>query len=121
MNMRFVALALAAITACGGEANTSPKQTVDGQWIGTIGSQDITLNLVQSGSAVSGSGTITNTPTGTRALSIAGAYTPPSIAVTLSSGSVDPMSLQASVAGASMTGSLTGSGFTGEGITLTRQ
>jgi hypothetical protein len=79
------------------------------------------MTLVENGGVVTGSGTLTNTPTGTRAQTISGTFASPTLDVTLSSGSVQPVALHATVSGNSMTGNLTGSGFTGDAISLARQ
>ena len=112
-------LALATIPACGG-GGTDAKTTVDGTWTGQTGGQLLTLSLVQSGSGVTGSGTMTNTPTGTRALTVSGSFSNPTFTATLSSGSAEPINISANVTGKTMTGSLNGSGFTGDAITLSR-
>ena len=116
---RFAAvLAFAMLAACGD--STAPAPTVDGTWTGQTGSQLFTLTLNQSGTSVTGSGTVTNTPTGTRALTVVGSFNAPTLTATLSSGSIQPINLTASVNGKAMTGSLSGSGWNGEAITLNR-
>ena len=112
----------ALLVACGGsDAATAPKNSVGGTWTGVVGGQTLSMTLVENAGAVTGTGTITNTPTGTRALTVTGTFVSPKLTATMTSGTVQPIALQATVAGTSMTGSLTGSGFTGEGITLARQ
>ena len=119
---RFLMAGLSALlVACGSDSATAPKISAGGTWSGVIGGQTLSMTLVESSGAVTGTGTITNTPTGTRALTITGTFVSSKLTATLSSGTLQPIALQASIAGSSMTGSLTGSGFTGEGITLTRQ
>jgi hypothetical protein len=110
------------VVACGGSDNaTSPKATVGGTWRGVVDGQTLSLTLIENAGSVSGTGTITNTPTGTRALTVTGTFVNAAFTATMSSGTLQPIALQATVAGSSMTGNLTGSGFTGEAITLTRQ
>jgi hypothetical protein len=108
-----------AIPACSGSTDVRP--TVQGTWSGSVQGQVLTLSLTESGGAVAGSGTITGTYTGTRALTVAGSFEPPHVSITMTSGTMQPLNLTATLAGKTMTGSLNGSGFTGEGITLMRQ
>ena len=122
MRKVLMAALFASLAACGGsDGTTAPNASVGGTWTGIVGGQTLTMPLVESAGAVTGTGTITNTPTGTRALTVTGTLVSPKLTATMSSGTLQPIALQATVAGSSMTGSLTGSGFTGEGITLARQ
>jgi hypothetical protein len=114
-----MAVLLAGLMSCSKSA-TEPKPTVTGTWTGIRGSQLFTLSLVDNSGVVAGSGTLTNTPTGTRALTISGTFIAPTMTITMSSGTLQPISLVATVTGKSMGGTLTGSGFTGEAIELTR-
>lgn len=94
--------------------------TATGTFTGVIGSQALSVTLLQSGSAVSGVGTITNTPTGTRALSITGSFTSPNLIVTITSGSTTPFSLQGTIGADAIAASLTGAGFNGDALSLYR-
>lgn len=119
---RLILITLTAlVAACGGDSSTAPKQTVAGTWMGVTGLQTLTMTLVENGGVVSGTGTLTNTPTGTRAMTVAGTHTGTSLTATLSSGTLQPVNLQATVSGNGMSGTLTGSGFAGDPIMLTRQ
>jgi hypothetical protein len=113
-----IALSLAA---CGGDSSTAPTITVAGAWTGTVSTQVIDMTLVENAGAVSGSGTISNTPTGTRALTISGTFAAGTMNVTMSSGTIQPINFRATVVlPKSMAGTLTGSGFTGEVVTFSR-
>jgi hypothetical protein len=114
----MAALALIALAACGGSTEPKPAPWYDGTWSGTTGGQTITLDMIENGGAVTGTGTITGTPT--RALTVAGTYSAPTLVVTLTAGLAPAVSLRGTVNGATMAATLTGSGFTGEGITMTR-
>jgi hypothetical protein len=92
-----------------------------GAWVGTIGSQVLTLNLSEAGGVVSGSGTLTNTPSGTRALVAGGTLNGAALNVTLTSGSAQPFALTGTQLGTTISGSLTGSGFNANAITLAKQ
>lgn len=94
---------------------------LSGTWTGSVGSQLLTLNIVESGGVVSGNGTLTNTPTGTRALVASGTLASSTVNITMTSGTIQPFSLQGTVLGASIVGTLNGSGFTNNPITMTKQ
>lgn len=117
MRRIFAALALAAIVSCGG--STEPVATVNGTWTGVTGTQTFVMTIVSNSGAVTGSGTISSS-SGPLATTIVGTYSPPIVTATLTSGLHPPINLVATVTGKSMTGSLNGSGFTGDAITLTR-
>jgi hypothetical protein len=93
---------------------------VDGSWSGTTGGQTLTLTLVENSNVVTGTGLITNTPTGTRALVVTGTYSAPSATLTMSSGSTSPFNLKATATTKTLAGAMNGSGFTGEIFVLTR-
>jgi hypothetical protein len=123
MRPRFVPLLLALALACKGDSPAAPSVSLAGHWVGAIGSQTIDLTMTESAGTVAGSGTISNTPTGTRALTVAGSYTGGPIGhvdVTLSSGPAQPFALSGQVYATSILGSLNGSGFTGDVVTFTR-
>ncbi|HXU02128.1 MAG TPA: hypothetical protein VN903_14255, partial [Polyangia bacterium] len=99
------------LTSPGSSATATMPVTVSlvsaaGTWRGVTGTQVLTVTLVDNGGAISGSGTLTNTPTGTRALIANGALVGSKVSLTLSSGTVQPFNLDATLAGATMTGSL---------------
>lgn len=123
MRFRFLSCILLLAIACKGDSPAAPNVSLAGRWVGSIGTQTIDMTLTESSGTVSGSGTISNTSIGTRALTISGAYTGGPIGhvdVTLSSGTAQPFALAGQVYQTSILGSLTGSGFTGDVITFSR-
>lgn len=117
-------LVLCLLAACKGDSPAAPNVSVNGRWVGSVGTQTIDMTLAQQSNTVTGSGTITNTPSGTRALTISGSYTAGPIGhvdVTLSSGTTQPFALSGQVYATSILGSLTGSGFTGDVVTFTKR
>jgi hypothetical protein len=110
-------LAIIAVSSC----STEPKVQVSGVWTGTIETQVLTLTLNEASGVVSGSGTLTNTPSGTRAQTVSGSYVEPTISMTLSSGSAQPINLTGTVSSSTIAGTLNGSGFSSNAITLTRK
>lgn len=128
MRKLLAVLAFLSLAGCGGSDGPTapvippvviPVVTPTGTWTGTVGTQVLTLVLVQNAANVNGTGTLTNTPTGTRSYSVTGTYTAPVLDVTIA-GSGSPFALHAVLTEKRMTGDLQGSGFTGEVITLTK-
>ena len=126
---RFGALACFAfllLANCGKDATPPIVQTVTptGDWRGTVNSQVLSLSLIESGGNVSGTGSITNTPTGTRALTVTGTFVTTtasaSIDLTLSS-SAGTFTLDGVISAHFIAGDLQGSGFTGQTVILDRQ
>lgn len=116
---RLLTVAMAfALAAC--SSSTAPKVTVAGTWSGSTGGQALTLTLAENAGSVSGSGTLTNTPAGTIAITVSGSFVGSTVSLALTSGLHPAINLSGTVAGNTMTGALQGSGFTGEAITLTR-
>lgn len=108
--------AAAAVLACG---DNDPSPQVGGVWQGTLDDQVFTLTLSEASGQVNGNGTITNTPTGTRALTVTGTFVPPStISLTMSSGTTTPFNMQGTVSTTAIVGKLNGSGFAGEVLIL---
>lgn len=121
MRKVLAVLALTLASACGSDSGTSPTASLTGAWSGPVGTQTLSLSLVENSGVVTGSGTLTGTPTGTRAQTVAGTFNGATLNATLSSGSVQPVNLTATLAGTKLSGNLVGSGFTGDAIVLTRQ
>lgn len=117
--MKLSAIAIVALLLVGCE---DPPPSPVGSWTGTSGTQTIKMTLGMTGSSVSGSGSIT-TPSGPRALTINGTFVSPTLSVTLApGGTTQPINLTATMnrEGTAMSGTLNGSGFSGEFIGFTR-
>jgi hypothetical protein len=123
MKRMVVMLAALLLVACSGKSPVAPlPPTVTGNWQGDIaGPQVLTLALSQSGGTVSGSGILTNTPSGTRALTATGTFIDPVLSMTISSGTTQPFNLTATLTNGTLYGNLQGSGFTGSMIAMYRQ
>lgn len=119
MNSRLVIAVMAGlIVGCGGGDSTSPeKPTVTGSWIGTTGGQTLSFALVENSGAVTGSGSLTGIG-GPFAQTISGTFVNPTLTITLTSGQHPPFTLTATLSGTALNGTLSGSGFQGEAITL---
>lgn len=116
---RWIMVAM-VLMAAGCKSSTGPKITVAGTWAGVTNAQLLTLTLVENSGEVSGSGTLTNTPSGTIAITVSGPFVGSTVSLALTSGLHPAINLTGTVAGNTMTGSLQGSGFTGNAIVLTR-
>lgn len=114
-----VFLMLALVAACGG-STTAPAPTLTGSWSGAVGAQALNLSLVDASGSVTGSGTITNTGSGTLALTVTGGFANGVASLTLASGLHPAVSLHGVVQGATMAVTLTGSGFNGDTLTMRR-
>ena len=123
-------LALAIAIGCGGESTSSPPPppaTLTGSWGGVAVTQPTTLTLLENNGVVSGTGTIANTPTGTRALTVTGIFTNgTNFSLTLSSGTIQPINFSGTLnrtvtAPQQLIGTFTGSGFNGEAVILSKQ
>jgi hypothetical protein len=127
MRRHLIVLAAAlTLAACGDGGAITPPETVDveGTWAGTFqaDSQDVslTMNLTESGGAVTGDGTLV-TSAGSFPLTITGTYDSPRLALAITTPGFDLVSLVAIVGEESMTGTIGGGGFGNESFTLGRQ
>ena len=118
MRRLLAVLLLAAATSCD-TFDPLIENTVTGTWRGNSAGQTFLVVMQQSGTTVAGTGTITGTG-GTRNLSVSGTFTEPSFSATLTPNGAPAITLQATVEGRSMVGTLTGGGFNGDGLALTR-
>jgi hypothetical protein len=112
-------LAIVALATLAGCSDPLRENTVTGTWRGSSTGQSFILVMQQSGTAVAGNGTITNSA-GTRTLSITGNYQQPTFSATLLPTGAQPITITGTTEGNTLVGTLTGGGFTGEGIALSR-
>ena len=116
-----VAVVLLVYSACSGDSS-GPKTTVAGNWTGTgttsAGSFTVNLILAENSGSVTGTGTISGSTS--IALTVTGTYSAPSVGLTFSSPGFENLNFSGTVSGKTMTGTLNGSGFTGNAVTLTK-
>lgn len=116
------AFVIAALLLTGCKHTTAPDPIVTGAWRGSVGSQVIALSLAQTGSVVSGSGTISGTPRGTLAMTVNGTFAHPTLSITMTNSLVQASNITATMTNSGvLSGAIQGSGFTGEAISLVRQ
>jgi hypothetical protein len=123
-------LALTLAAACT-ESATSPvappvvpppaDPVASGAWAGTVQGMTVTLTLAESNNTIAGSGNI-SAPGSSLALTATGTRAHPSVALTLRASGFEDMNFQGNFSGNNMiVGTLNGSGFSNEGLTLRRQ
>ena len=113
----FAFTSLLACSGLGGELD----QRIDGTWVGNSNGQSISMNLVQTGN-VTGIATIGGGAGGSRSYAVSGTFLSPTLNATLNGTTLgDTLTLDATVTGKSMVGTLNGAGFPGSGIALQRQ
>lgn len=124
MRRLIVLLAVLALSGCFDNSGTEPIVSLNGLWGGFVGNQEFKLGLGETNGVVTGSGTITSPSTGARGVTVSGTYekgTTGHLNVMLSNGSTLSVNLVAEVSLLSMAGTLNGSGYNGNVITLNRQ
>jgi hypothetical protein len=119
MRRLLAVLLLAAATSCD-TFDPLIENTVTGTWRGTSAGQTFLVVMQQSGTTVAGTGTITSTAAGTRNLSVSGNFIEPSFSGTLTPNGAAAITLMGTVEGRTLVGTLTGGGFNGDGLALTR-
>jgi hypothetical protein len=120
MRRLLAALLLVSVAASCDSFDPLIENTVTGTWRGESTGQTFEIIMQQSGTTVAGTGTMTAAGTAPRGLSVSGTFTQPSFSGTLTPDGSPAISLVATVEGRSLVGTLTGGGFNGEGLALTR-
>lgn len=128
MRTSIALLALATVAACGGDT-TSPADkppvtppvviSPSGTWTGVVDPQVLSLTMLESAGAVSGTGTLSNTPTGLRAFTVTGTYVNGTLNVTGIPGGLSAnFNVTGTVTAGSIAAAISGGGFSGNPITL---
>lgn len=107
---------------CSKGTEPTPEITVNGSWSGTVSSgETISMVLSQTGTSVTGTGQLVGTG-GSFALTVAGTYVKPAVALTLSATGFSSINFASSaVSQTAMPGTLNGSGYSNDALTLTRR
>ena len=111
-------LGAAFILGCSSTGTSGPN--VSGSWSGAAATVSLDMNLTQAGQAVSGSGSLV-VDSSAYGVSISGSLIDSNVALTLTAGGYQPVAYAATLSGTKMSGSLSGSGFPGSSLTVTRQ
>ena len=119
MRRFLTALLLVSIAASCDTFDPLTDNAVTGTWRGESSGQTFLVVMQQSGATVAGTGTITSTA-GARNLSVSGTFTQPNFSGTLTPDGAPAITLVGTVEGRSLVGTLTGGGFSGEGLALRR-
>lgn len=114
----ILAIGLLAVVGCA--STSSSPASAAGSWSGSTASVSLDMTLTETGQSVSGSGGIVVNST-SYGVSISGSLINSDVELTLTAGGYQPVAFSATLAGGTMSGSLSGSGFPGTSITVTRQ
>lgn len=118
---RFLAVALTALlAACGGDSG-EPRLSLTGTWAGSLEASTMRLTLTQSGTDVTGNGTVTAGTTSIPLTAVGTVSDGSSFALTVSSSGFSPLNFSGTFGKTTMTGTVNGSGFTNAAVTLSRQ
>ncbi len=122
MLRRLSALLLLTLVAACGDSPTGPeKMSINGTWSGSTTGLNVVVTLSESRGSVTGSGNMSG-PGGSIATQVSGTRAGASLSLTLSAQGYIPTNFTGTIQSkTTITGSLTGSGFTNLAITLTRQ
>lgn len=123
MSRAWFSLFLMLLLACGGDKTGPARIEAEGSWSGSFTVAEpitLSLTLVETTGNVTGNGTLVS-PSASVALSVAGTYVPPALSVSVTAPGFNDLNLSATVGETSMTGTLNGSGFSNQAVTLTRQ
>lgn len=124
--MRYLLIAVLLLGACGGDDNTGPARIeVEGSWSGPLhfssgSTGNITMTLTETNGQVTGNGTTTG-PGGAISETITGTFVAPNVSLALHTEGFEDTNISAVVGETQMSGTVTGSGFSGTAITLVRQ
>jgi len=127
MRYRFLAPALLVVAfGCGNDA-TGVSASVAGEWLGGATAQAVAITLrfsvQESGSNISGSGTLTGNGVVNCSPGVVGSHTGNSVSLSFGCQGFAPLSFSGSLnpAGTRLQGTLSGSGFSPLGVTFVNQ
>jgi hypothetical protein len=120
MRRLLAIVALATLVACD-EFDPLVDNTVTGTWRGSAAGQTFLVVMQQSGTSVAGNGKITNSAAVESTISVSGTFNQPSFAGTFTPNGAQSITYIATLEGGrTMVGTLSGGGFNGTGLALTR-
>jgi len=128
--MRGITILLAScvvMASCGGgDSATEPTSdpTVNGSWVGPVSGLGSSVTLLLSEAAdgsVTGEGTITNDAGESTPVTVVGSHAFPRVALLLVGFGSEVIVYNGTVAEGSITGTMSGSGFTDQALVLDRQ
>ncbi len=121
MRRLLIFAAIATVFGCGGDSVLGPVQTVDGEWTGTQSGYNMSLNMSQSDSIVTGTAAIVGVA-GALQGSINGVFKYPNLSITINVDQFEPVVYTGTMSQvqAKIQGHLDGSGFTNTEIDVAR-
>lgn len=120
-------LLLFALAACSDDGPTGPlPNEIAGSWSGTSQTTtgntfSVNLTLAEASDQITGNGVLSVPGSGGIAVAATGTFSDPNFTITLSSQGYQDMAFVGAVDGDAISGTLTGSGFSGQAVSLTRQ
>jgi len=110
-----------ALAACGGDATGPKTPSVSGGWTGTVmEAGSLNLTLVETSGTLTGSGSL-SAGTFAAALTVTGAHAHPNVSLTMKSAGYEDMNFAGTMTDdRTIAGTLNGSGFSGQAVTLRR-
>jgi hypothetical protein len=114
------------MAACGGDGGSTGPDVPDvqGQWNGPIntnvGPGNLALTLNEASGNITGTGALTVSGDAL-ALTVTGNYAPPNVSLQMTSPGFEPMNLSGTLSQDEIRGTLNGSGFVNNAVTLERQ
>jgi hypothetical protein len=121
---RLVTLAvLIGLASCGSDKATGPSVPgdVNGVWTGVSAGTTVNLTLATQGTNVTGSGQISQGTTSVALTITSGTYVAPNLSLTVSAQGFQAVNLAGVRSNNTITGTLNGSGFSNQALTLTKQ
>ena len=122
MRRLFLTIAALAALACGGSSDTTTAPvvpTVNGTWVENVTGIAVTLTLLEVSGDVFGTGQLIETVT--YPLTVSGSDVAGNFNLTLASPGLQSVTFAGTVNATTMSGTFTGSGFTGKTVILTKQ
>lgn len=121
MRRLFLFAAVAAVLGCGSDSIIGPVQTVDGQWTGTQSGYNMSLNMTQTDTVVTGSVAIIGVG-GALEGSVTGSFKYPNLSLTIVVDQFEPVTYTGTMSQtqAKIVGRLDGSGFNATEIDVAR-
>lgn len=112
---------LGAIMGCSDSPTGPDRVNINGTWAGSTAGMNISVTINETGGSVTGSGNMSG-PGGSVAMQVSGTRSGVALSLLLVAQGYEPTNFTGTIqSNTTITGSLTGSGFTDLSITLTKQ
>ena len=105
---------LVALASC--SESTAPEPQITGSWSGVLGGGTVTLTIQQAATGLVGSGAWASD-----AVVLTGTYTKPTVSLNITSDGFEPLNYTGTLNQDRIVGTVNGSGYTNQSLTLERQ